>query len=63
MSHQSRFQTVSLSDHYPVLVIRQCNIGIKANEGSRNTIQYPPLTRLDEMKFREDLRATPWSMI
>ena len=46
-----------------MLVVRQFNAGIKANEGSRNTIQYRPLTRLDKMKFRDDLRTTPWSMI
>ena len=46
-----------------MLVVRRCNVGIKANEGSRKTIQYRSLTRLDETKFHEDLRAAPWSMI
>ena len=46
-----------------MLVVRRCNVGIKADEASRNTIQYRSLTRLDETKFREDLHAAPWSMI
>ena len=45
------------------MVVRRCNVGIKADEASRNTIQYRSLTRLDETKFREDLHAAPWSMI
>ena len=47
--------TLSMSDHYPVLVVRRCNVGIKANEASRSTIQYRSLASLDETKFREDL--------
>ena len=55
--------TLSLSDHYPVLVVRRCNFGLKANEERRNTTQYRSLTTLDETKFREGLPAVPWSLI
>ena len=54
---------VTLSDHYPVFVIRRCNAGLRKRKNAHTTINYRSLKNFDEEKFKEDLAQAPWSIV
>ena len=54
---------VTLSDHYPVFVIRRCNAGLRKRKNAYTTINYRSLKNFDQKKFKEDLAQAPWSII
>ena len=54
---------VTLSDHYPVFVIRRCNAGLSKRKNAHTTINYRSLKNFDQKKFKEDLAQAPWSII
>ena len=54
---------VTLSDHYPVFVIRRCNAGLRKRKNAHTTINYRSLKNFDQKKFKEDLAQAPWSII
>ncbi|CAB4000255.1 Hypothetical predicted protein, partial [Paramuricea clavata] len=54
---------LSLSDHYPVFLVRRCNASMRSKQNEKSTIQYRSLSNLNKTDFREDLRLAPWSSI
>ena len=54
---------VTLSDHYPVFVIRRCNACLRKRKNAHTTINYRSLKNFDQKKFKEDLAQAPWSII
>ena len=54
---------VTLSDHYPVFVMRRCNAGLWKRKNAHTTINYKSLKNFDQKKFKEDLAQAPWSII
>ncbi|CAB4036199.1 RNA-directed DNA polymerase from transposon X-element, partial [Paramuricea clavata] len=54
---------LSLSDYYPVFLVRRCNASMRSKQNEKSTIQYRSLSNLNKTDFREDLRLPPWSSI
>ena len=56
---------VTLSDHYPIFVIRRCSTGLPKRKYAHTctTINYRSLKSFDQKKFKEDLAQAPWSII
>ena len=58
---------LTLSDHYPVFVVRRCNAALRKqrmkNEHSHHHIKYRTFKNFDKCKFFDDLKKAPWSSI
>ena len=54
---------LSLSDHFPVFLVRRANAASRQMGNKPSIIQYRSLSNLNEVNFRNDLRSAPWSSI
>ena len=53
---------LSLSDHFPVFLVRRANAASRQMGNKPSIIQYRSLSNLNEVNFRNDLRSAPWSL-
>ena len=54
---------LSLSDHFPVFLVRRANAASRQMGNKPSIIQYRSLSNLNEVNFQNDLRSAPWSSI
>jgi hypothetical protein len=54
---------LSLSDHFPVFLVRRANAASRHMGNKPSIIQYRSLSNLNEVNFRNDLRSAPWCSI
>jgi hypothetical protein len=58
-----RIPPLSLSDHFPVFLVRRANAASRQMGNKPSIIQYRSLSNHNEVNFRNDPRSAPWSSI